>query len=67
MGAQPRESAAGVASQLSTLKGNIFDFFKVVIRQVCYIMGTPNASNSNNAFNVNSNGNVNYIIGQNNL
>ena len=46
MGAQPR--------------GNIFVFFKVVIKQVCYIMGTPNASNSNNVFNVNSNENVPY-------
>ena len=59
MGPSREEMRQGRASGYPHQKSNTFEFFKVIIRQVCFIKGTSNSSDSNNVFNVNSNGNVN--------
>ena len=52
---------AGVPSSYPHSKSNTFEFSKVIIRQICYIKGTPNSSNSNNVFDVSFFGGVGYI------
>ena len=49
----------GVPSSYPHSKSNTFEFSKVIIRQICYIKGTPNSSNSNNVFDVSFFGGVN--------